>query len=207
MKDSEKNIAELLKRAQQGDQQSLQELCVKLKEIVRWYFLKKFQDPDIVNDLLQETYLRFLKNIPNIKEPMRLKNFILKVAFHVTQDYFRQKYRRREDRFTEETTSESEIKSPTNREMNYNMASDYVLSRLDLEKAMEKLPKKTQQIIQKKADGYKYEEIAVMYKISVSGVKMQIKRGLEKLKISLFNVTFWVFKTIILLVSINFKLR
>ena len=203
MKDSEKNIVELLKRAQQGDQQSLQKLCVELKEIVRWYFLRKFQDPDIVDDLLQETYLRFLKNIPNIKEPMRLKNFILKVAFHVTQDYFRQKYRRNEDRFTEETTSEGEVKSPTNRTMNDNIASDYVLSKLDLEKAMGKLPKKTQKIIQMKADGYKYEEIAVMYKISVSGVKMQIKRGLEKLKISLFNVTFWVFKTIILLVSIN----
>ena len=203
MKDSGKNITELLKRAQQGDQRSLQKLCVELKEIVRWYFLKKFQDPDIVDDLLQETYLRFLKNIANIKEPLRLKNFILKVAFHVTQDYFRQKYRRNEDRFTEEITSESEIKTPTTRAMNYNIASDYVLSKLDLEKAMEKLPK----IIQKKADGYKYEEIAVMYKISVSGVKMQIKRGLEKLKISLFNVTFLVFKTIILLVSINFKLR
>ena len=203
MKDSEKNIVELLKRAQQGDQQSLQKLCVELKEIVRWYFLRKFQDPDIVDDLLQETYLRFLKNIPNIKEPMRLKNFILKVAFHVTQDYFRQKYRRNEDRFTEETASEGEVKSPTNRTMNDNIASDYVLSKLDLEKAMGKLPKKTQKIIQMKADGYKYEEIAVMYKISVSGVKMQIKRGLEKLKISLFNVTFWVFKTIILLVSIN----
>ena len=136
MKDSEKNIVELLKRAQQGDQQSLQKLCVELKEIVRWYFLRKFQDPDIVDDLLQETYLRFLKNIPNIKEPMRLKNFILKVAFHVTQDYFRQKYRRNEDRFTEETTSESEIKNQANRAMNDNIASDYVLSKLDLEKAL-----------------------------------------------------------------------
>lgn len=203
MKDSEQNVVELLKRGQQGDQQSLQKLCVELKEIVRWYFLKKFQDPDIVDDLLQETYLRFLKNISNIKEPMRLKNFILKVAFHVTQDYFRQKYRRNEDRFTEETTSESEIKNPTSRAMNYNIASDYVLSKLDLEKAMDKLPKKTQKIIQMKADGYKYEEIAVIHKISVSGVKMQIKRGIEKLKISLFSVTFWVFKTIILLVSIN----
>lgn len=200
MKDSEKNVAKLLKNAQKGDQESLQKLCIELNQVVRWYFLKKFQNPDIVDDLLQETYLRFLKNILNIKEPMRLKNFILKVAFHVTQDYFRQKYRKNEERFTDEIISESEMKSPINRAMNPNISSDYVLSKLDLEKAMEKLPKKTQQILQMKADGYKYEEIAVKFKISESGVKMQIKRGLEKLKVSIFSVTFLVFKTIILLV-------
>jgi RNA polymerase sigma-70 factor (ECF subfamily) len=77
------------------------------------------------------------------------------------------------------------------------MNLDYILSKLDLETAMEKLPSKTQQILQMRAEGYKYEEIAEALKISESGVKMQVKRGVEKLKILVFNVTFLTFQTIV----------
>ena len=39
-----------------------------------------------------------------------------------------------------------------------------------------------------RADGYKYEEISAQTDLSVSGVKMQVKRNLDKLR-SVLNVT------------------
>lgn len=196
MTDSERNIAQLLKKAQAGDTESLQELCSELQQSMRWYFLRKFHDMDIVDDLSQETYLRFLKNMPRIKEPVKLKNFVLKVAFHVTQDYFRKKYKKSESQFDADIPH-SEIKSSVYGSTDANTDSDYILSKVDLDVAMSKLPEKTQQILRMKADGYRYEEIAKTLKLSVSGVKMQVKRGIVKLKMMIYNVTFLLFKTII----------
>lgn len=193
MADHEKNIAALLKRAQRGDAESLHELCTELQQSMRWYFLRKFHDIDIVDDLTQETYLRFLKNIPKIKEPIKLRNFVLKVAFHVAQDYYRQKYRRNEYRFADHDDIKGAVQISAEGDAN----SDFVLRSVDLEAAMHKLTSKTRQILQMKADGYKYEEIAKVLNLSVSGVKMRVKRGVEKLKMLIYNVTFFLFKTII----------
>lgn len=196
MIDSAKNIAQLLKQAQRGDEESLQELCKELQQSLRWYFLRKFQDTNIADDLSQETYLRFLKNMPDIKQPIKLRNFVLKVAFHVTQDYFRQKYRRNESQFDADA-GHGEIKSSLYGSIDAHTDSDYVLSKVDLEAAMNKLPRKTRQILRMKADGYRYEEIAETLDFSLSGVKMQVKRGVEKLRMLIYSVTFCLFKTII----------
>lgn len=201
MNNPDKDLGLLLKEAQKGDEKSLEIICQELKDLMWRYFIKKFNDPNLVDDLSQETYLRLLKNIPKIKEPMRLKNFVLKVAFHVTQDYFRQKYRKNEELFMEEDETYEGKNLERNQFVNQNMNSDYILSKLDLETAMEKLPVKTQLILQMRAEGYKYEEIAEVLKISESGVKMQVKRGVEKLKNLVFNVTFLTFKTIVLIVK------
>jgi len=181
MTHSEKNITQLLKKAQAGDAAALQELCTELQQLMRWYFLGKFQDMEIVDDLSQETYLRFIKNISNIEEPLKIKSFILKVAFHVMQDHFRQKYRKNENLFGADLP-QSEIKSALYGSADANTDSDYVLRKVDLEVALNKLPEKTQQVLRMKADGYRYEEIAQTLKLSVSGVKMQVKRGIVKLK-------------------------
>jgi RNA polymerase sigma-70 factor (ECF subfamily) len=188
MVNQKKNLARLLREAQKGDEDSLQKLCVEIDSIMRDYFQMKFHDPSLIDDLSQETQLRMLKNLSSIKEPMKIKNFVLKVSFHVVQDYFRQKYRRQEDELIEEAYSNDQDRN-----------SETILNNLDLERAMGNLPEKTQQILRLKADGFKYEEISEVVNISVSGVKMQVKRGLEKLKNSLFIVTFFASKTIILM--------
>jgi len=187
MANQKKDLAKLLRKAQKGDKDSLQKLCIEIDIIMRNYFQMKFHDSSLIDDLSQETQLRMLKNLSSIKEPMKIKNFVLKVSFHVVQDFFRQKYRKQEEELIEETHSSEQIRT-----------SELIVNKLDLERAMSNLPEKTQQILKLKADGFKYEEISEAVNISVSGVKMQVKRGLERLKKSLFLVTFFVFKTIIL---------
>jgi RNA polymerase sigma-70 factor (ECF subfamily) len=181
MADSGKSIAQLLRKAQAGDAAALQEVCTELQQLMRWYFIRKFQDMDIVDDLSQETYLRFIKNISRIEDPVKIKGFVLKVAFHVMQDYFRQRYRRNESPIYRDIP-QGEIKSSLYGSSDANTDSDYVLRKVDFEVALNKLPEKTQQILRMKADGYRYEEIAETLKLSVSGVKMQVKRGIVKLK-------------------------
>ncbi|GAB4365728.1 MAG: sigma-70 family RNA polymerase sigma factor [Calditrichia bacterium] len=197
MQDDQNILATLLVEAQQGNQESLQLLCRKLERLLRGYFWNRFHDDDIVDDLAQETYFRLLQNLPAIQEPMKLKNFVLKITFHVTRDYLRQKYRKPESRLSEEESQGEITTSLTADNPHPDQQSDKILDKIDFDTAFATLPEKTQKILLMKADGYRYEEIAEIMDISVSGVKMQIKRNFEKLKKILFTVTFWVFLTTI----------
>ena len=134
-------------------------------------------------------------HILTFDEPISLKRFILKVAFHVMQDYFRQKYRRLEDPYIKGKINRDELSEEVDTYYNSDAHTDKILNKLDYEKAMARLPGKTREIFQLKGEGYKYEEIANILDVSVSSVKMQVKRGTEKLKVFIFSVTFFVFKT------------
>lgn len=196
MPDQYKNFADLLTKAQKGNRWALEMLCSELEAFLRPYFRKRFTDPEVVNDLSQETYLKFLQSFPKIREKMQLKSFVAKVAFHVTQDYLRVKYRRGEKHLLQ-NESFDESRDSQFPQIAIAVDSGDIESKIDMKTALAKLPAKTRKILIMKAEGYKYEEIAEKVDISVSGVKMQIKRNFEKLKIFLMCVTFWVFKTTI----------
>ncbi len=173
-------LAELLKKASAGDDAALNALCRELDPPIRKYFWRRFQNPDVVEELCQETFIRFLR------ERMSLRGFIIKIAVHVTQDYLRKKYRH-----PEESLEVDEVTSGED-------PAEAILRRLDLHKALEQLPEQSRRILLMRADGYKYEEISAKTDLSVSGVKMQVKRNLAKLR-SALDVTILTFSTTLLL--------
>jgi RNA polymerase sigma-70 factor (ECF subfamily) len=181
-----RRLAELLDKATAGDEAALNALCQELEPMLRKYFWHRFQNQDIVEELCQETFLRFLKNLPNIRDRMSLRSFVIKVAIHVTQDYFRKKYRRPEEELEAETVASAE--NP----------AEALLSNMDLKKALDQLPEQSRTILLMRADGYKYEEISAKTDLSVSGVKMQVKRNLAKLR-SALDVTISVLATTLVL--------
>jgi DNA-directed RNA polymerase specialized sigma24 family protein len=69
---------------------------------------------------------------------------------------------------------------------------------MDLRKALDQLPEQSRRILLMRADGYKYEEISAKTDLSVSGVKMQVKRNLAKLR-SALDVTISVLATTLVL--------
>ena len=179
-------LAELLTKASAGDDAALNTLCRELRPPIQKYFSRRFQNPDVVEELCQETFIRFLKNFSNIRERMSLRGFIIKIAIHVSQDYLRKKYRHPEAWVeVEELTSGED-------------PAEAILRRLDLQKALEQLPEQSRRILLMRADGYKYEEISAKTDLSVSGVKMQVKRNLAKLR-SALDVTLGTFSATLLL--------
>ncbi len=196
--DPQKDLARLLRKAQAGDKFALQQLCKELEGYVRGFFWEKFRDNVIVDDLCQETFMRFLNNLPQIRYKMKLRSFVAKVAFHVMQDHFRQKYGKKEESleadYQDETTQEPHLKV----ENLENERDEDILNKVDLTEALNKLSDKSREIILLKSQGYNSEEISEQMGLSVSGVKMQIKRTLEQLRFSLLVVTFLSVLTTIL---------
>lgn len=167
-------LADLLLRAQGGDAGALELLCSELDGYMRAVFAGKFDDPGTVDDLVQETHLRFLNSVAAVREPTRLRGFVAKVAVHVMQDHLRARYRRREEALSEESPLAASDPAP-----------DRAVEQADLERALAGLPEKSRRILLLKADGFRYEEIAEQLGLSVSGVKMQVKRSMEHLRAEL----------------------
>lgn len=197
MDDHKKFLAALFRKSQAGDRRALQQLCSEIEGILRPYFRSRFRNQALVNDLCQESYLRLLNNFNKVDEPLKLKAFVLKIAFHVMQDHFRKKYQRAEEEFVEAPTSREEFGRFRQQVESTDSPDDSPIEKMDLEMSLNSLPGKTRTILALRNDGYKFEEIAENLDLSVSAVKMQYKRGMEKLKILLFNVTFWVLFTTI----------
>jgi RNA polymerase sigma-70 factor, ECF subfamily len=187
---NQQSLVNLFDRYKHGDRNSLELLCKNAEQFMRGYFKHKFTNIDLVNELCQETFIRLMSSMDQINEPVKFKNFVLKIAFHVTQDYFRQKYRSNtigyfEDDQSTETHSQEIISESDD--------PDAVIRKIDMENALAALPEKAQEILQLYSEGFKLNEIAENFGLSESAVKMQVKRSLEKLKITLFLVTFFLF--------------
>ncbi|MCG8607009.1 sigma-70 family RNA polymerase sigma factor, partial [bacterium] len=114
-----------------------------------------------------------------------------KVALHVAQDHLRNKYRKKEEgleiHYSPFDNGETHLKE----EPNVHQEDDRILDRVDLLQALQSLPERSREIIIMKGQGYNYEEIAAEMDLTVSGVKMQVKRSMETLRLSLFDVTFF----------------
>jgi len=186
------NLAQLFLRSQRGDKAALQHLCKELQGVIREVFQRKFRDKALIDDLCQETFVRFLHNIENVKEPSKLKGFACKVAFHVLQDHFRQKYRTQEDVVSlHDNIMEDGAQPRSQPEAQDTESAARLVSTLDLEGAMKQLSPRSREIMVLKSQGFNYEEIAKEMNLSVSGVKMQVKRSLEFLRSILLCVTFF----------------
>ncbi len=197
-----KIIASLLVKARRGDPAALQLLCRELEGFIRGYFQKRFRDPEVVNDLCQETYIRLLDNILRVRDQMKLRSFVAKVALHVCNDHLRKKYRAKRN---EDLARFDEIADPA-AFMHLAGESDTdvtVINRVDLEKALAHLPGKSRDILVLKSQGFNYSEISKEFGISVSGVKMQVKRSLTLLRALLFSVTFFALVTTWLLNAVE----
>jgi len=149
----QKDLARLLRKAQAGDKFALQQLCKKLEGYVRGFFWEKFSDNVIVDDLCQETFIRFLNNLSQIRYKMKLRSFVVKVAFHVMQDYFRQKYRKSEESLEEDYEDETTQTPHLKVENIENERDEDILNKVDLTEALNKLPDKSSEIILLKSQG------------------------------------------------------
>lgn len=170
-------LVKILIKAQNGDRAALDNFCKISELLIRNYFIHKFRDNEIVNDLCQETYTRLVKSFTNIREPQKYKHFVLKTAFYVLQDFLRNKAKENQKIICFESMDEVRV----NEEGIYKSIDEQVLSNIDLKNALEKLPQKSQNIIKMHVQGYKYHEIAEKMRLSESAIKMQVKRSLQKL--------------------------
>lgn len=123
-----------------------------------------------IDDLVQNTLLRVHTGLTDLKDNGRLKAFAMKAALFELQDWYRGRYHGRERLFDPDRPPLAWM---------HDKAAE---QRLDIEQALAALTPRARRILELRAYGYRYQEIARLLQTTEAAVKMQVKRAFEKMR-------------------------
>ncbi len=164
------NTTQLTKRAMAGDGGAREELLRWLESVLRSFFVGRLGVRDEIDDLVQNSLLRVHNGLGDLRNPTRLKAFAMKAALFELHDFYRGRYRSKEDLAGEDALLASGHEGAR--------SSDTI----DLDRALEALSPKARRILELRQYGYRYVEIAEMIGSTEAAVKMQVKRAFDKLR-------------------------
>lgn len=78
---------DLIRAAKFGDKNTLSELVEKYYDKVYALLFRRLGGRSAAEDLTQETFIRFIENLPHYKEKNKLKAYIFTVAYNLSNDY------------------------------------------------------------------------------------------------------------------------
>jgi RNA polymerase sigma-70 factor (ECF subfamily) len=128
-------------------------------------------------DLAQDAFLRAYINIKRYKIGKKFYSWLYTIALNIARDHMRSKTR--EMKFHTEQKTDSRVTADT---LQSKEEADYYESQA-VYQALAQLPIDYREIlILKYKSGWTMRDIAEMFNISVSGAKMRVHRGLDKMR-------------------------
>lgn len=183
---SQKNREEdyaLVDRAKLNDQKAFARLMEKYQVQLHFHVQKIVRDKEIVEDLVQEAFLKAFDNIHTFDPTYAFSTWLYRIATNHSIDYLRKKKMRTLsiDEPVRSKDGEMKIELP-----DHDSETDAFLIRKQRERiikeAIESLPDKYRTIIQlRHEDDKSYQEIADMLELPLGTVKAHIFRARELL--------------------------
>lgn len=156
----------LIYKMKKGNENAMEIFVRKYYPVILKYCQYRICNKSDVEDMVQETFYRFFKALPEYKHYSKLKNFLYRIAGNLCKDY----YKKQSDLivFEEWESEEDHTKS--------------VEYRIDLEFALKLLSEEFQEvIILHYFQELKLKEIAEILEIGLPLVKYRIKKAKELL--------------------------
>lgn len=144
-----------------------------------WFYIYKVcGDENLADDIFQDSFVRFLKAAPDIKNERHLKVYLYRTAFRLIIDKKR--------RIRVEKKSFDEKVHTYERDMHDTGQESGALLSMEMEKTFKRLkPKQRMLLWMAYVEGYSYEEIAHMTGTKKNSLKVQLFRAREKMAVLL----------------------
>lgn len=143
-----------------------QKIWNSLHNELYFFILKKVKDKDSANDILQNTFFKIHKNLPLLKQEEKVKAWAFQIARNEIINYYNQ----------ESTYTKPLIESENTTLSSYNHICCF-------DNFINNLPPIYKEVIEKVyIQGKKQNEVADILGISLSNVKVRIRRSKEILK-------------------------
>jgi RNA polymerase sigma-70 factor (ECF subfamily) len=157
--------------ALQMDQDSFRALYDRTSRPLWVYLYRRTNDSQAADDLLQETYYRFLRTRCEYDSESHRKNYLFRIAANLVNDSHRQ--RRDQVELSDEHAPASHKDAD---------AAGRSQRRTDLSRAMEKLkPRQRDALWMAYAEGSSHEEIAQVLGVKATSIKLILFRAKRKL--------------------------
>ena len=123
-------------------------------------------------DVTQDTFIKFIKNLPYYKEKNKLKSFLFTIAINTSNDFFR---RHKQEAFllSLDNAGDEITKDETEQKEEVLIVRQAVLSLPDVQRDV---------IILRFYHDLKIKEIASVQKVPIPTVKTRLRRALKALK-------------------------
>lgn len=167
---------ELVCRAKLGDKEALNEIVDMHYDEIYKFIYRRMGNKAAAEDVTQDTFIKFIKNLPYYKEKNKLKSFLFTIAINTSNDFFRRHKQETSllslDNVSEETTEEVTEDEILQKEEAV-IVRQAVLSLPDIQRDV---------IILRFYHDLKIKEIASVLKIPIPTVKTRLRRALKALK-------------------------
>ncbi len=183
--------AELIRAYKKGDTQALEKIMEKYKTPIYSYLLKMVRNSDCANDLFQEVFLKFIKNIQSYNEEKKFANWLYTVARNTVMDSFRKNKNRHFESLDQSRTEDFEPLSATVDSKEPSPENILIKNETSgkIDKAFEGLSDEQREVfIMRHYWGLSFKEIAEILKVPIGTALARMSRALSKLKIELAKV-------------------
>ncbi|MGE5316001.1 MAG: RNA polymerase sigma factor [Acidobacteriota bacterium] len=162
---------------QGGDRSAYRVLVDRHKDRVRNVVFSIFRDPEIVDDMAQEVFIKAYEALPNFRFESSFYTWLYRITVNKARDEMRKRKVKRFfslDLMTEQREHHPALQTPAPTDMG---VADMVSAALD------KLPEKFRlPVILKDIEGLSYEEIAEALDCEVGTVKSRLSRARAMLR-------------------------
>jgi len=176
------NEESLIQQAQKGDVTAFNRLVVQYQELVFNVAYRIMGDPAAAEDVAQETFITAYQSLRTFRGGS-FKSWLMRVATNRCYDELRRRKRRPQsslDEMTDENESYAFLRSPQDGPETHRQRVELALA---IERCLKDLPD-DQRIVTVLGDveGYDYQEIANITRVSLGTVKSRISRARAKLR-------------------------
>jgi len=174
----QKSDDSLIMLFQSGEKEVFRYLLERYQEKVRNVIFSIFNDPDLVDDIAQEVFIKVYQALPNFRFESSFYTWVYRIAVNKCRDELRKKKVKRFFTFQSfESTTNIKIENLA------TVTFDDENIRSVIEDSLKKIPEKFRMpIILKDIDGMSYDEIAEVLDCEVGTVKSRLSRGRTMLK-------------------------
>lgn len=169
---SQLDDVQLVARVRRGDSELYEHIIKRYERLVYGFMLRKVSDLGAAQDLVQETFLIGFENLSRLKDPQRLKQWLMGIAGNLVRDYYkRRKMAGLADNFEIELTGIDPLQALEQQERH-----EY------LYKAMMNLSERYRAVLIKRyLEGQEYPQIAEELGLSVGAVEVCMHRARKAL--------------------------
>ncbi len=151
---------------------STEHLWELLSAKLRSFLLQQVSDPQVADDLLQETFLRIHKKLGDVSDEQRITAWVFQIARNLVIDHYRSNGR------DPSAALPDDIEAPTHEEENLNGLVEGWLPAM-----IAQLPDTYREALELyELKEMPQQQIAEQLNISLSGAKSRVQRGRAKLK-------------------------
>jgi RNA polymerase sigma-70 factor (ECF subfamily) len=169
------NEYKCIKKIRNGDQTALNELIEFLYPQLYRFVYRKLQGDEMTSDIVQDTFVRFVRVIPTYQVQGKIIHYLFKIASNLCIDYWKKKgkeydYEIEESLFIDEHT---DVHFDTLEKLEHEQIAKYLL---DL------TPQQQDVILLKYFEQLTFKEIAAIYQTNESTIKSRHTQALIKLR-------------------------